>query len=152
LVVLLDDAERQVIERINGALDHGMDGDPAQARKSLEAIARTAGRAERKAVELARNYLDQPHRLHVKGLEKKDIIEYLDPEFFQLTMPWPQLRREYARSDSGSDFKGWLRQTHGAVINESRLRKAAGKLSDNPPSEFTDLLDFCQRLSAGGSA
>ena len=102
---------------------------------------------------MAWHYLDRPQNIHIRGLEKKDIIEYLDPAAFGLDEDWLSLRKQRKAlpgRDQGEDYKEWLREAHGASINhETTIPAAAEKLADQPPPEFTDLLNFCIELSTG---
>jgi len=159
LVVLMDDVFEGFVDGISSALALAMDGRTKEGTTTLRALEKRAGHAERKAVELAiktinvaRNYLDRPQNIHIRGLARKDIIDYLDPEVFGLEEDWLSLRKQrnaLPDRNRGKDFKGWLRKAHGARINLETIHAAAEKLADQPPPEFTDLLNFCIDLSTG---
>lgn len=61
------------------------------------------------------------------------------PELLDSRDPDPNIRgRQFERI-----VKDWLRQTQEAHISAKRISKGADKLGDQPPVEFTALLNFC---------
>lgn len=156
LVVLLDNVAPEIIRGLTTATSLAMDGKRKEAETTLRDLEKKAGHGERKAIELVRRtiaitrqYLDRPQNIHIRGLEKKDIIEYLDPSFFDLDKDWSTLRKLHRAEAGDLDFKDWLRESFGARINAETVKAAAQQLSDNPPVEFTDLLNFCIGLRTG---
>jgi len=149
IVVLLDDVAGQITEGIAKAISLAMSGSSGEARKLLVDLESRSGHIEGKAVQLARNYLKRPQNIHIRGLERRDIIEYLDPSEFGLTSTWKALRKMHREERHALEFKEWLRAEHGATINENRIANAAARLSEHPPPELTSLLSFCVGLSRG---
>jgi hypothetical protein len=149
VVVLLDDVATGIVEGIQHALDHAKEGRGAEARKQLKSLESKAGHAERKAIELTGQFLSSPFDITVRGLVERDIIEYLDPAAFGLSEDWPALRKQHrADRDAKPDFKGWLREAHGARINERTLRTGAEELA-SPPSELEAIHLLCTRIASG---
>lgn len=87
------------------------------------------------------------HRITVLGLEKGDIIEYLDcPTLVPGQTSWARLRHEH-QHHAGQAFKAWLEQAHRASFTDQQVEAAALAL-DTIPDDLSDLLQRCQRLTA----
>lgn len=150
VVVLLDDVAPNMVDGIKTALDVAKEAQDSAAKRQLNSLEERAGNAERKAIELARQFLSRPYGITVKGLIERDIIEYLDPAVFGLTADWKELRKQH-RADGGpnSDFKEWLRRAHGARINKETLAIGASRTAGAPPAEMETLYNLCVRLATG---
>ncbi|MPZ54811.1 MAG: hypothetical protein GEU79_19150 [Acidimicrobiia bacterium] len=85
-------------------------------------------------------------RVHVWGLSKGDIIEYLDESHFGLNQSWSKLRAEYREHPDRRPFKDWLRLVKSADIGLKSIRKAARAASDRPPDELVSVLSKCRDL------
>ena len=144
VVILLDDIGKDLSNGIASAKDLAMDGNVRQARNALLSLRPLASKPEqRKAIQIASNYLDRPQNLHIRGLPRQDIIEFLDPGRFGLSHDWDTLRQKYEAEEHAIGFKRWLRDSYAARINTESIAQAAKALRDRPPPEFTELLDYC---------
>ena len=111
VMVLLDNLSAFVIEGINAAMNLAKDGDHNKADRMLAELETKVGRGEkpavelaRKAVKIARTFMDRPYQVSVLGLSKGDIVEYLDPRAFGLTSDWVSLRKQHAAEAREVDF------------------------------------------------
>ena len=87
-------------------------------------------------------------KITVRGLSRRDVIEYLDPKEFGLTQDWNELRSEYSQLKSSdpmskSSFKDYLRVTKGASISNETVAVAAQNLGALHP----DLVALIEQVS-----
>jgi hypothetical protein len=85
-------------------------------------------------------------RVNVFGFEKEDIVEYFDcATLVPGHSDWAELREQH-RSHSGTPWKKWLENDHGANFEPVRVYEAAQAVADSPPSEVFDLLEVVQSV------
>jgi hypothetical protein len=106
---------------------------------------------------MQRALISAPHRFHVLGLDKPDIIEYFEPLNFGLKESWNGLRKEFDnhkrvlkrdrnRQDPLPGFKSWLHDQHGARINVESIGLAADSIAESPPHGLVEVLGACRRI------
>jgi len=89
-------------------------------------------------------------RITAFGFEKADIIEYLDcSTLVPGKTSWNTLRDQH-RSHSGTPWKKWLSDQHGAEFSLERIRSASEAVRDNPPPEFLDLVQAIKSVPKRG--
>lgn len=157
IVVVLDNATQNGIPDVwRQARDLAMDGKKTQALKDLSHFERTHRRSlekeEASALAFAKNsiHVETPHRFHIYGLSERDIINYLDPSHFvDPSLSWAEVEARYRRARERGPFKDWLKSQPFCHSNPSlkTIPIAARDLSDHPPTELTDLFQYCQQLT-----
>jgi hypothetical protein len=76
-----------------------------------------------------------PDRVKLYGMQKPDILFYLDPTFFGLTLSWIELQDEFG---DGPASKPWTIKKYGTDFNLTNVRQAAEALDQiprHPPPE-----------------
>jgi energy-coupling factor transporter ATP-binding protein EcfA2 len=144
ICIVLDHIGDTAMELWFAAHSAGLEGRTSEATRLLEQLADHPGNEIRYLSEAAKEALgrNQLHRIRAVGLEKPDILAYLDPADLGLLASWEDLRREFARTHrgpkSGSDWKKWLRD-RGAKINTGSIERAARRMQHL--GDLTKILD-----------
>lgn len=153
VVLLLDNLDHQLLTNLAQARALGMDGSVRRAIRLLDGLTteRILTGEEVVAVSVAKASLNtRPDRVHVHGLPRGDIIEYLPESAFGLKGQWRSLRKDYADVvEPGREwmsFKDWLRKARGASIGVGSIRDAARRLG-HQPDDLLQVFQFCATLA-----
>ena len=157
VAVLLDNTRADLTTRVNECLRKLAEEPDKRAATigSLSDLLRSqaSGTEAASVVELALAAARRgmAHRLMVMGFSKPDIIEYLPAGAFAEGSSWGELVNEWHASgrstDSGLDFKSWLRKAKGAQISARRLGQIASTM-DSIPGDAIDLLKHLELASS----
>ena len=156
-VILLDNVRPRIETIWHEAQKASLDGHTAKARKALSALENDPGirlgAEEQTALRFLRTAVSsRPDRLHLLGLPRADIIEYLPPEVFGLETSWESLRRDYDAAKAADphfkhDFKSWLRKARSATISVKTIREASAQVAEPPPQDLTRIFAYCAKLA-----
>ncbi len=140
LRIVLDHIDAEAVEQFNRARDLYLDGKYGQSRQLLEQMGGSSASATSSEIgHLARAAVEAVgrrtfERIEFVGLERPDILHYLDPADLGLTSSWNELFDQYRKTHpgkiSGSAYKTWLKDNHRMKTNDDRLRTAALHLDD----------------------
>lgn len=151
ILVVLDNVRQEVVaELMSTATTPSQESTEGTKSKLLAVRAKCESHEEQIVGDLIlrKHSRGQVSQITVRGLSRRDIIEYLDPKEFGLAQDWNELRAEFSRLKSSdpmstSSFKDYLRVRKGASIGNETVSVAAQNLGTLHP----DLVALIQQVS-----
>jgi energy-coupling factor transporter ATP-binding protein EcfA2 len=129
----------------------------AQPDQQLDIVAEFASHRETAEGQLLKDFtalalnFAARHRIDFASLPAEDILDYLPVQaFVPKATSWEQLRKQWGRPKNGN-FKKWLNNTHGSVIDNGTITNAVESL-DAIPHDLVELLQVILRVATNQPA
>jgi predicted ATP-dependent endonuclease of OLD family len=129
----------------------------AQPDQQLDIVAEFASHRETAEGQLLKDFtalalnFAARHRIDFASLPAEDILDYLPVQaFVPKATSWEQLRKQWGRPKNGN-FKKWLNNTHGSVIDNGTITNAVESL-DAIPHDLVELLQVVLRVATNQPA